>query len=511
MNNKNNTSHILLMDPAGVIRYTCSKTREKFGLTKNEFQSLNFQKLKHAQMPEGPYKDLWSVVSKGRPWLGVLQLEARGAAFWVSCYVVPVTEAGKVIELHCIMQEASANVTQRASDIYTLRKAGKMPWRLKNPLNKTWQKLYLVSLISFLPLMVSNIFNAKPLLTIGIFVSSALLLFMLQKIIINPFSVLVKESRKIVDHPIKQLIYTNTVDDIGQLTLVLSMQQEQTQALMYRFQNTSDQILTRAENTMNGMARIFKDIKNQKDTLGDLSLASSNLKENILEMNAQSKESADASTATLEQVELGKNTLKTAIESNYKLAEKIQQSQGYFDQLAVSSNKIGEIIAVIQNVAEQTNLLALNAAIEAARAGEAGRGFAVVADEVRALAGETQKSAVNIQTMIGELQEATNSILETMSDEKALSAKSVEQIEKAGSSFNNILEFVATLMHKISSLEDCNTQQKLATAAIDEKVIKLEEITNRSVTDAETALGLNQAVATMTRNQSLMVAGLSQA
>lgn len=217
------------------------------------------------------------------------------------------------------------------------------------------------------------------------------------------------------------------------------------------------------------------------------------------------------SEATLEQVKVGKEILKAAINSNYQLAKKIEQSQAYFGQLEVSSSKIGEVVAVIQNVAEQTNLLALNAAIEAARAGEAGRGFAVVADEVRSLAGETQKSAVDIQIMITELQQTTNLILNAMADEKKLSAINVEQIEEAGTSFNSILEFIDVLVAKMSSLEKSNLQQNSSTEDIDQIIVMLDEITNRTFVDAEAALQLNKAVATMTRNQSLMVTGLSQA
>lgn len=510
MNDSKVSKYILLMSPKGDLIYSCTASREKFNLNKNLTQ-FNFRNLKHEDMPDGPLNDLFSVVSKGRPWLGVIQLRAEEQEFWVSCYVVPVVQQGAVTELHCIMQAADNGVIKRARHVYSLRKKGKMPWRIKQPLKQTWLRLYLVSLAAFIPVLTGLLLGSSKLVFLMILLFSTGVLLFGQMYVLQSFNKLVATSKGIVYHPIKQLLYTDTVDDIGQLQMVIAMQQEQTNSLMYRMYNTSDLIYKRAKNTVLNMEQMVVSISLQSEYLTGLSSASLALKSNSIDMTEQTQASKLAASVAVTQIEQGQITLKQAIECNHELAQSIQQSHNHFDALANSSTKINEILTVIQAVAEQTNLLALNAAIEAARAGEAGRGFAVVADEVRNLAGETQKSAVDIQLMIEELQKSTQYILSSLKQEQHLSGKSVEQIELAGTSFVSILECVENLLAHIDSLDICNKQQNISVLEIDKQVVELSSINQQTAQDAQDVLTLNQAVARMATSQNLLMNGLSQA
>lgn len=228
-------------------------------------------------------------------------------------------------------------------------------------------------------------------------------------------------------------------------------------------------------------------------------------------MSAETTSSKIAVKAALAQIELGQTTLKDAIEGNHLLAEKIQQNRSYFLELEASSNKIGDVLVVIQNVAEQTNLLALNAAIEAARAGEAGRGFAVVADEVRSLAAETQNSAVSIQTMIEGLQNATQQILSTLEQEQEISDSSVKQIDAAGEAFSSILQNVDLLVGRVAALEEGNRQQTQVAETVETQVAAFIEANQKTSNEAKTADKLNQEVARMANSQNLLLSGLAQA
>lgn len=503
--------YILLMNPKGDVIYTCRRTRDKFALDKDSLKGLNLRNFKHQNMPDGPINDLFGVVGKGKPWLGVIQLQAGSDELWVSCYVLPVIEQGQVAELHCIMQEADNETLSRARQVYGLRKKGKMPLRLRLPIKSTWQRLYLVSVLAISPIFISAALAAAGWV-IGIsFVISLVLLFLAQYLVMQPFNRLVNTSKSIVHHPIKQMIYTNTVDDIGQLHMVISMQQEQTSSLTYRLQNTSDLIFKRANRTVASMEQLAQALDQQTSGLDQLSNSSTSLQENAQVMSAETTSSKIAVEAALAQIELGQTTLKDAIEGNHLLAEKIQQNRSYFLELEASSNKIGDVLVVIQNVAEQTNLLALNAAIEAARAGEAGRGFAVVADEVRSLAAETQKSAVSIQTMIEGLQNATQQILNTLEQEQEISDSSVKQIDAAGEAFNSILQNVDLLVGRVAALEEGNRQQTQVAETVDTQVAAFIEANQKTSNEAKTADKLNQEVARMANSQNLLLSGLAQA
>ncbi|MBD9359080.1 methyl-accepting chemotaxis protein [Methylomonas fluvii] len=168
----------------------------------------------------------------------------------------------------------------------------------------------------------------------------------------------------------------------------------------------------------------------------------------------------------------GKNIVTQAVGGINELATEVENAANVIHDLETDSNSIGEVLSVIQGIAEQTNLLALNAAIEAARAGEQGRGFAVVADEVRTLASRTQNSTLEIRQTIERLQGRAKQAVSVMENGRKRAASSVEQAASAGDSINTISE-------RIFTINDMNNQ--IATAA-EQQTAVAEEI-NRNVSN----------------------------
>ncbi len=152
----------------------------------------------------------------------------------------------------------------------------------------------------------------------------------------------------------------------------------------------------------------------------------------------------------------GQQIVGDTVNAISELATEITQAAEVITQLETDTENVGKILDVIRGIAEQTNLLALNAAIEAARAGEQGRGFAVVADEVRTLASRTQQSTQEIQAVIEQLQTASRSAVEAMEASKTQANNGVEQTEKTGSTLQSIAE-------KVTSISDMNQQIAAAT------------------------------------------------
>lgn len=172
-----------------------------------------------------------------------------------------------------------------------------------------------------------------------------------------------------------------------------------------------------------------------------------------------------ADTASSQANQLAKHTLSMFEQNNRandKMAEQLNQAAGVVTSLKVQSEQIGKVIEVIQSISEQTNLLALNAAIEAARAGEQGRGFAVVADEVRALAGRTQQATVEIQAMIEALQRNSQSLTKLME-------VTVNNANQGQTLMSEVNHEIASLADKNQTISDSSTQ--IATAAEEQGVV----------------------------------------
>jgi len=210
---------------------------------------------------------------------------------------------------------------------------------------------------------------------------------------------------------------------------------------------------------------------------------------------SQAAQSADSGQ---QQAREGQQQIDAAVQSVDRLSHEIEQSAQSIQQLERDSNAIQSILGTIRSIAEQTNLLALNAAIEAARAGEQGRGFAVVADEVRALAKRTADSTAEIDGLLGNLASRTAEVAEQMHASLEVSQQSVSRIGLARDSFGQIRE-------SVDVIRDMNTQ--IATAA--EEQHQVAEDINRHISQIHGDAQLVAELAQAARQDSESLAGLS--
>ena len=207
----------------------------------------------------------------------------------------------------------------------------------------------------------------------------------------------------------------------------------------------------------------------------------------VQQVSDNSNKAAEASRKAAETARNGGSIVEDTLSKMRAIADSVGQTARKVQEFGKSSNQIGEIIGVIDDIADQTNLLALNAAIEAARAGEQGRGFAVVADEVRKLAERTSKATKEITQMIQNIQTETKSAVEAMQSGTKQVELGVESTTKAGSSLHDIIKTSEEVGNMVMLIATAATEQASATEEINSNIEQIAKITQ------ETATGANES------------------
>ncbi|WP_409077870.1 methyl-accepting chemotaxis protein [Pseudomonas tussilaginis] len=208
----------------------------------------------------------------------------------------------------------------------------------------------------------------------------------------------------------------------------------------------------------------------------------------VQEVARNAEEASEAALVADQQAREGDRVVGEAIAQIERLAHEMNHSSEAMGQLKGESDKIGSVLDVIKSVAQQTNLLALNAAIEAARAGEAGRGFAVVADEVRSLAQRTQQSTEEIEALIASLQNGTQQVVSTMDASRNLTDSSVELTRRAGTSLDTITRTVSSIQAMNQQIAAAAEQQSAVAEEINRSVMNVRDVSDQtSAASEETA------------------------
>lgn len=229
-------------------------------------------------------------------------------------------------------------------------------------------------------------------------------------------------------------------------------------------------------------------VNSQKIETDQVATAMHEMTATVQEVARNAEEASEAAVAADQQAREGDRVVNEAIAQIERLATEVGHSTEAMNGLKRESDKIGSVLDVIKSVAQQTNLLALNAAIEAARAGEAGRGFAVVADEVRSLAQRTQKSTEEIEQLISGLQSGTQQVATIMDNSRELTVSSVDLTRRAGSSLENITKTVSAIQAMNQQIAAAAEEQSATAEEINRSILNVRDVSEQtSAASEETA------------------------
>lgn len=240
---------------------------------------------------------------------------------------------------------------------------------------------------------------------------------------------------------------------------------------------TIDQVAIELQETVRG-------IHQQSSEIDQVATAMNEMASTVQEVAHNASSTADAATRAKEEAVGGQGIVSSAVKSINTLAKQMDEANQVMGELESDSREVGSVLEVINGIAEQTNLLALNAAIEAARAGEQGRGFAVVADEVRTLAQRTQKSTEDIRHIIDRLLSQSGKAAKMMKESREQTLHTVEQTREAGSALERIVQSVGTITEMSTQIATASEEQSHVAAEMDRNITNIALVAEQSTQTA---------------------------
>ncbi|ALD99650.1 chemotaxis protein [Pseudomonas syringae ICMP 11293] len=342
---------------------------------------------------------------------------------------------------------------------------------------------------------------ALVVLLVGIFAA-----FLITRQITVPLNSTVIAARRIADGDLTHDSSTTRQDELGLLQNTMQHMTVSLRGLIGGIGNGVTQIATAAEQLSAVSEQTSAGVTLQKNEVDQVATAMNEMASTVQEVARNTEDASQAAKQASERAAHGSSVVQHATREIGQLAGEVQQLGEAMQRLTEDSGKIGSVIDVIKAVAEQTNLLALNAAIEAARAGEQGRGFAVVADEVRSLAQRTQNSTTEIEALIQALQKGTGAASGLMDASLQRTEGTVVLARQAEQALVEINQSIGTIEQMSQQISAAAEQQSAVTEEINRSVLSVRDIADQSASATEQSAASTVELARLGSDLQSMVA-----
>lgn len=371
-------------------------------------------------------------------------------------------------------------------------------------------RLITVSVINY-DSLVAPLFDAvsgQVLVTAIVVIICTLLFNLLCNILFRPLNNVSQALAQIANGSgdLTQRIHVENKDEVGELANNFNTFVESLQQLIQHIRLQSQQLTEGSEQSTNRANNSVKELNLQQQEITMVATAVTEMASATREIASHAEQTAEAAQNSSSSTQKGHSLVIETKASINNLANEVNEASMVISELQQHSQEINTVLATIQGIAEQTNLLALNAAIEAARAGEQGRGFAVVADEVRVLSQRTHTSTEEIKSTIDILQQTTSRAVNLMKSSSDLANSSVEDADRATLALEEISSSVTLISDMATQIATAAEEQTHVTGEITQNVTSIKDVTDLLVIDSTDSLAQSNSLKEQAANLSEKVA-----
>jgi aerotaxis receptor len=472
-----NEELVSVTDIKGVVQYANDSFCRVAGFTNEELVGQNHNVVRHPDMPKQAFADMWSKLKSKQAWRGAVKNRCKdGRYYWVDAFVTPKFENGELTGYQSVRSVLKPEYRARAETFYSRINNGQNT-RASFFTGRMKDGLYVVLGLIFATAALYYPFVA--------FVAFVLILlpFLVFRSELFGLRSYITAQREEYDSVSRQVFSGS--GDASIVDFSKKMQEGKIKTIIGRVID-STQALSQGGEILNESSNQVKlGVERQASELHQVSVA-------IEEMVATNAEVASNTALTSTKVDSVHQDCKLATDSMTStmgkvsgLATEVAESAETAGGLAEEANKISSIMQEIQGIADQTNLLALNAAIEAARAGEQGRGFAVVADEVRALSSRTHAATEQIQSSVGDIQDTLLTWSKTMLKGKESAEECVVDTENTRALVHKVYEQVSEISDLTNQISVASEEQSVVSREISSNIVNISDASTGNLEQAD--------------------------